>query len=115
MKKLIAMALLALLLLAGCTAEDGPAEGSSVESTDEREVTVSSEEAAPGGEADRLFAEEAYAVLEAGELSAFAAEQPDLVRLNQPVWPGYDLLGPDTAVLLTHEAFPDSLDNNRVW
>ena len=115
MKKLIAMALLALLLLAGCTAEDGPAEGSSVESTDEREVTVSSEEAAPGGEADRIFAEEAYAALEAGELSAFAAEQPDLVRLNQPVWPGYDLLGPDTAVLLTHEAFPDSLDNNRVW
>ena len=115
MKKLVAMALLAWMLLAGCTAEDGPAEGSLVESTDEREVTVSSEETAPGGEADRLFAEEAYAALEAGELSAFAAEQPDLVRLSQPVWPGYDLLGPDTAVLVTHKAFPDSLAANTVW
>lgn len=115
MKKLIAMALLALMLLAGCTAEGGPAEGSSVESTDEREVTVSSEEAVPGGEADLLFAEEAYAALEAGELSAFAAEQPDLVRLSQPVWPGYDLLGPDTAVLVTQKAFPDSLAANTVW
>ena len=112
MKKLVAMALLALLLLAGCTAEDGPDEGSSVESVDEREVTVSSEEAV--GE-DRDFARRAYAAQRADGLLAFTAGQEDLVRLTEWVFAGYEEFGPDTAVLLTHEAFPDSLDNNRVW
>ena len=37
------------------------------------------------------------------------------MRLTEWVFAGYEEFGPDTAVLLTHEAFPDSLDNNRVW
>ena len=37
------------------------------------------------------------------------------MRLTEWVFAGYEEFGPDTAVLLTHKAFPDSLDNNRVW
>ena len=111
MKKLIAIALLALMLLAGCTAEGGPAEGSPA-GAESPVAEASSGDAA--GE-DRDFARRAYAAQRADGLLAFTAGQEDLVRLTEWVFAGYEEFGPDTAVLLTHEAFPDSLDNNRVW
>ena len=111
MKKLIAMALLALMLLAGCTAEGGPDEGSPA-GAESPVAEASSGDAA--GE-DRDFARRAYAAQRADGLLAFTAGQEDLVRLTEWVFAGYEEFGPDTAVLLTHEAFPDSLDNNRVW
>ena len=111
MKKLVALALLALMLLAGCTAEGGPDEGSSA-GAESPVAEASSGDAA--GE-DRDFARRAYAAQRADGLLAFTAGQEDLVRLTEWVFAGYEEFGPDTAVLLTHEAFPDSLDNNRVW
>ena len=106
MKKLIAMALLALMLLAGCTAEGSPAGAESPV------AEASSGDAA--GE-DRDFARRAYAAQRADGLLAFTAGQEDLVRLTEWVFAGYEEFGPDTAVLLTHEAFPDSLAANTVW
>ena len=111
MKKLIAMALLALMLLAGCTAEDGPAEGSPA-GAESPVAEASSGDAA--GE-DRDFARRAYAAQRADGLLAFTAGQEDLVRLTEWVFAGYEEFGPDTAVLVTQKAFPDSLAANTVW